>query len=215
MRNRGDTESHPNRRFSITDQRSLMTPLLLTSAVVLALPVAALASPPAGDHQEHEMGAGPGMGGMPCEQRMLHRRGEWRTPDGEYLPPMLQCLDLSDTQRRQIREIVPAQADTQRARGEELRKAREARHNLTMSEDYSETKVKNRLRLTAGLSGRWLSSTPLVCAGSTRCLRRNSASSCRNIARPVRSNVASSPMATTIRSAETQLCVQSEEAKTC
>ena len=75
----------------MTTNRSLMTRLLLASAVALAIPLAAQARPPGGGCGDHEMRMGPGMHdmqGMRCEHCDHDRRG--MGPRGRRsLPPML------------------------------------------------------------------------------------------------------------------------------
>lgn len=126
----------------MTEKRFLKTCLLITGAVALAGPGAVLAHPAGGGRYGHEMYADPGMCDMQPQERW-HRRHEGRNgPDGERLPPMLRGVELSDSQREQIREIMRTQAEDMRTRGEELQQTREALRSLALSEDFSEAKLK-------------------------------------------------------------------------
>ncbi|TAK50872.1 MAG: periplasmic heavy metal sensor [Gammaproteobacteria bacterium] len=113
----------------MTTNRSLITRLLLASAVALAIPLAAQARGPGGDCCDHAMHGGPG---MQCMDRS----------EGDQLPPMLHRLDLSDAQRDQVRELMRSQSETMRARAEAHRKTHDELRQLPMSEDYSEAKLK-------------------------------------------------------------------------
>ena len=122
--------------------RSLMTRLLLASAVALAIPLAAQARPPGGGCGDHEMRMGPGMHDKQCEHCDPERRGGWDREEGDQLPPMLRRLDLSDAQRDQIREVMRSQSETMRTRAEAHRKAHDELRQLPMSDDYSEARVQ-------------------------------------------------------------------------
>lgn len=129
----------------MTANRSLMTRLLLTSAIALAIPLAAQARSPGGGCGDHEMRMGPGMQdrqGMRCEHCDHDRRGGWDREDGEQLPPMLRRLELSDAQRDQIRELMRSQSETMRAGAEAHRKTHDELRQLPMSDNYSEAKLK-------------------------------------------------------------------------
>lgn len=126
----------------MTDKRLLKTCLLITGAFALAGPGAAQAHPAGDDRYGHEMHAGPGMCDMQPGERWQRRHEDRNGPDGERLPPMLRGVELSDSQREQVRGIMRTQAEDMRTRGEELRQTREALRNLALSEDYSEAKLK-------------------------------------------------------------------------
>ncbi len=127
----------------MTAKRSLMTRLLLTSVVALAIP-AVQAQPPDGKDGDPGMKAGSGMYDMEHEYYRHHRPWGREQADGEHLPPMLRGVDLTDAQREQVRELMRSQSDAQRVKREALRKSHEDLWNLAMSDDYSDASLKER-----------------------------------------------------------------------
>lgn len=125
----------------MTDQRFLKTCLLIAGAVALAGPGAALAHP-AGAGYGHEMDADAGMCDMKPDHRRHFRHDERNGSDTERMPPMLRGVELSDSQREQVRQIMRKQTEDMQARGKELQQTRDALRSLALSEDYSEAKLK-------------------------------------------------------------------------
>lgn len=127
----------------MTAKRSLMTRLLLTSVVALAIPVA-LARPQDGEGGDPGMQAGSGMCDMEHEHHRHHRPRGREQADGERLPPMLRGVELTDTQQEQVRELMRSQSDAQRVKREALRKSHEDLRNFALSDDYSDAGLKER-----------------------------------------------------------------------
>jgi protein CpxP len=64
-------------------------------------------------------------------------------PDASFhLPPHLRGLDLSDAQRDRVFDLLHAQAPTMRDQAKAIHKSQSELHQLSLSNEYSETKAK-------------------------------------------------------------------------
>jgi periplasmic protein CpxP/Spy len=121
--------------------RVLSRPSILTVAFLLCCPLACLAAPPPGPDGGHDGRCGgpdfhgfrgpppgPGFGGF---------------PGGGFGPlPFLAGLKLTDDQQDKVFAIVYAAAPAMREQAKALRKAHEALHDINMSPQYDESRVK-------------------------------------------------------------------------
>jgi periplasmic protein CpxP/Spy len=98
---------------------------MIAGSIALAVPLAALA---------HSMMDGP------CGQ--FHGHGEHGLFGGDEFPPFLRGLDLTESQRDKVFEILHAQAPALREKGKDARKAREELRALALSGQYDEAKAR-------------------------------------------------------------------------
>jgi periplasmic protein CpxP/Spy len=121
--------------------RVLSRPSMLTAALLLCCPLAGLAAPPPGPDGGHDSRCGgPDFHGFHGPQPGPEFGG---FPGGGFGPPrFLAGLKLTDDQQDKVFAIVYAAAPALREQTKALRKAHEALHDINMSPQYDENRVK-------------------------------------------------------------------------
>lgn len=109
-------------------KKRALTHFMLASSIALGLPLAAGARPMMGE---------PDSCGGPMQ--MMGERG---MSGGNHLPPFLRDLNLSDTQRDRIFDLMHAQAPAMREQAKAMRKSQMELRQLGLSGEYSEAKAK-------------------------------------------------------------------------
>lgn len=98
-----------------------LTRFMIVSSFALGLPVAAMASPVMDGHDG-------------CRAPMQIR-------SGRDLPPFLHGMDLSETQRDRIFELMHAQAPAMRKQAKAVRESQDELRQLGLSKEYSESRA--------------------------------------------------------------------------
>ncbi len=105
-----------------------LTHFFIASSIALGLPLSADARPKMD-----------GPNGCDSPIQMMGERG---MPGGNHLPPFLRDLNLSETQRDQIFDLMHTQAPAMRDLDKAVRKSQMELRQLGLSDEYSEAKAK-------------------------------------------------------------------------
>jgi Spy/CpxP family protein refolding chaperone len=124
----------------------------MIGTIALALPLAAESAP--WDCQDvHARSKQPEVLAMHNEMMMLMQQGMFPPPgammpsprfpnDGEFIPPFLRGLDLTELQQDKIFEFMHSQEPAMRAQHKAVRKAAEEMHRQAASDHYNPSEVR-------------------------------------------------------------------------
>lgn len=119
----------------MSNPRHRHTHWILAGTLALALPLTAAAHRHGGEHHGYDNPDGPG--------RYSADRHDGRGTRGDgHLPRMLAGLDLSATQREQVRQLMSAEREARRQPAEAQRRAYDDLHDLANAANFDEAQAK-------------------------------------------------------------------------
>lgn len=117
----------------MSNTRDRLTRWVFAGTLALALPLTAVAHRHGGEHHDHSDGRG---------RHSAERPEDREARDDGHLPRMFAGLDLSATQREQVRQLMSAEREARRQPAEAQRRAYDDLHDLANAANFDEAQAK-------------------------------------------------------------------------